>query len=180
MPLMDDYVKEEIISGVVYDMSTTANYRHGLVNGNICVKLKLALKGSSYLPFMANLDYHYEGDEDHVVPDVIIVDDRSKLKGGRYYGTTKFIVETLSPATIMRDRGIKMKIYENCGVSEYWIVSPREKALEVYYLEDGKYVLQKAYILEEHIDSKYYNAKEEIVLREFPVSMLLEEIFEGF
>ena len=80
----------------------------------------------------------------------------------------------------MRDRGIKMKIYENCGVSEYWIVSPKEKALEIYYLENGKYALQRAYILEEDIDSKYYNAKKEIVLREFLVSMLLEEIFEGF
>ena len=44
--------------------------------------------------------------------------------------------------------------------------------------------LMDDYVKEEIISgiiyAKYYNAKEEIVLREFPVSMLLEEIFEGF
>lgn len=180
MPLTDyDLRKEEVIDGVVYDMSPSAGYQHSLINGNIYAKLRASMKGSLCLPFIENLDYHYDKDKNYVIPDIIIVCDRKELKGVGYYGTPKFIVETLSPGTATKDRTTKMKIYERCGVSEYWIISPKEKALEVYYLEEGKYVLQKVCILEENEESKHYNAKEEITLREFPVTMLLEEIFEG-
>lgn len=105
--------------------------------------------------------------------------DRKNLKGGAYSGTPKFIVETLSPATTLRDRTIKKDIYESCGIEEYWIVSPKEKAVEIYELVDGKYKLIHNYILEDDLDSEYYNAKVEITLKPFPIMMTLEDIFEG-
>lgn len=180
MPLTDcDFRKEEMIDGVIYDMSPSAGYQHSLINGNIYAKLRASTKGSLCLPFIENLDYHYDKDKNYVIPDVIIVCDRKELKGDGYYGTPKFIAETLSPGTATRDRRTKMEIYERCGVFEYWIISPKEKGIERYYLEDGHYVLQEAYILETDEKSKHYNAKDEITLREFPVNMLLEEIFEG-
>ena len=37
----------------------------------------------------------------------------------------------------MRDMTVKKDIYESCGVEEYWIVSPKERAVQIYYLEDG-------------------------------------------
>ena len=33
--LKEDYRKEERINGIVYDMSPSADYRHGIVNSNI-------------------------------------------------------------------------------------------------------------------------------------------------
>ena len=33
--LKDDYTKEEKINGVVYDMSPSPNYQHGIVDVNI-------------------------------------------------------------------------------------------------------------------------------------------------
>lgn len=83
-----------------------------------------------------------------------------------------------SPSTAKRDRGVKKDIYESCGVEEYWIVSPIERAVEIYYLEDGKYKLEESYILEDDETSRHYNPKQEITLRAFPVTMTLEEIFE--
>lgn len=51
--------------------------------------------------------------------------------------------------------------------------------VEIYYLEDGKYVLQENYILQDDKDAKDYNAKTVIRLRAFPqVEMTLDEIFE--
>ena len=36
MPLLEEeYRKEEKINGVIYDMSPSPNYQHGLVDGNI-------------------------------------------------------------------------------------------------------------------------------------------------
>ena len=44
---------------------------------------------------------------------------------------------------------------------------------------DGKYKLIHNYILEDDLDSEYYNAKVEITLKPFPIMMTLEDIFEG-
>ena len=36
MPLLEEeYRKEEKINGVIYDMSPSPNYQHGIVDGNI-------------------------------------------------------------------------------------------------------------------------------------------------
>lgn len=86
-------------------------------------------------------------------------------------------METLSPSTMKRDRGIKKDVYERCGVSEYWIVSPREQSLEIYYLKDGKYEIQEAYALEEDEKVEEYNANLPVTLREFPISMTLSDFF---
>ena len=170
MPMLkDDYQKTEKINGVIYNMSPAANFRHGIVNGNIYGKVREGLKDSLCLVFMENLDYKYhpEVNDDYVVPDIMLVCDR------------KFIVETLSPATALRDKTEKKEIYEQAGVSEYWIVSPREHAVEIYYLEEGKYKLVYSYILQEDKDEKDYNADTIITLREFPhIAMTLEEIFD--
>ena len=80
----------------------------------------------------------------------------------------------------MRDMSVKKEIYEKAGVPEYWIVSPRERAVQIYYLTEGKYVLTYSYILEDDEENRYYNANTAIRLKEFPnIEMTLAEIFEG-
>ena len=44
--LKEDYRKEERINGIVYDMSPSADYRHGIVNSNIHAILKQHLKNN--------------------------------------------------------------------------------------------------------------------------------------
>lgn len=64
-------------------------------------------------------------------------------------------------------------------MEEYWIVSP-QGAVEIYYLKDGKYVLEYNYILQNDKEDEEYNADTIIRLKEFPhIEMTLEEIFEG-
>ena len=105
---------------------------------------------------------------------------RKHLKGGSYSGVPKFIVETLSPAMALRDKTVKKEIYQNAGVAVYWIISSRERAVEIYYLEDGKYELKYSYILQDDAEEAHYNADTKIVLKEFPhISMILAEIFEN-
>lgn len=178
----DEYIKNEKIDGVIYDMSPAADFRHGLINSNIHSMIKTGLKGSICRVFMENLDYYYSKDsDDYLRPDIMICCDRNKIKGNGYYGVPKFITETLSPSTTKRDRGTKKEIYESSGVSEYWIISPKEEAIEVYYLKNGKYELEANYILDKDEKSESYNVKTELALREFPmIKMTLEEIFEGW
>lgn len=182
MPLLEDeYRKQEKINGVVYDMSPSLNYKHGIVDSNIHAIIKNGLKDSLCLVFMENLDYKYHKDEcdDYVIPDIMIVCDRKHLKGGSYSGTPKFIVETLSPSTALRDKTDKKDIYEMAGVEEYWIVSP-QGAVEIYYLENERYKLIYSYILQNDKEDEYYNADTVISLKGFPyIKMTLGEIFQG-
>lgn len=178
----EEYVKTEKINGIVYNMSPSPSYQHGVVNGNIYRMIGSGLRGTLCLPFMENLDYKYNAQksDDYIVPDIMIVCDRKHLKGGSYTGVPKFVVETLSPATALRDMTVKKDIYQNAGVGEYWIVSPRERAVQIYYLEDGEYQLIYSYILQDDKDEAHYNADTVITLREFPnISMTLEELFEN-
>ena len=180
--LREDYIKQEKINGKIYNMPPSANYRHSIVNGNIYGKLREGLKGSLCLMFMENLDYRYHAEEsdDYVIPDVMVVCDRKHLKGSAYTGVPRFIVETLLPATALNDKTIKKDIYQNAGVSEYWIVSPKERAVEIYHLEDGIYVLKNLYILQDDAEEEDYNADTIITVRDFPhITMTLAEVFEN-
>ncbi|MCI8376111.1 MAG: Uma2 family endonuclease [Lachnospiraceae bacterium] len=180
--LQDEYQKQEKMNGVIYDMSPSAGYKHGIINNNINTIIKAGLKGSLCLVFMENLDfkYHPEENDDYVIPDIMIICDRKHLKGGSYSGVPKFIAETLSPPTALRDKTDKMQAYEKAGVGEYWIVSPQGKSVEIYYLTEGRYVLTYNYLLQDDEEEEHYNAKTEIALKEFPhITMKLEDIFEG-
>ena len=99
--------KTEKIGGVIYNMSPSPNYLHGIVNNNINTIIKTSLKDSFCLVFMENLDFQYQPDvnDDYIIPDIMVVCDRKKIKGGSYTGVPKFIAETLSPSTSMREIG---------------------------------------------------------------------------
>ena len=174
-------IKDEKINGVIYNMSPSPDFRHGIVNSNIHTIIKQALKDSICLVSMENLDYKYQPEEndDYLCPDVMVICDRKHLKGGAYSGIPKFIVETLSPLTAKRDKSEKKDIYEKAGVEEYWIVSPNGN-VEIYYLTDGKYVLDQSYMLQSDKEAEHYNAETVINLKTFPhIQMTLRDIFEG-
>jgi Uma2 family endonuclease len=41
-----------------------------------------------------------------------------------------------------RDRVLKRRTYERCGVPHYWVVDPRRRRLEAWRLEGGRYVVE--------------------------------------
>ncbi len=173
--------KDEKINGVIYDMSPAPGFKHGIINNNINTIIKHGLKNSLCLVFMENLDFKYHPDinDDYLCPDIMVICDRKRLKGSFYSGVPKFIAETLSPSTAKRDKTEKKDIYEQAGVEEYWIVSP-QGSVEIYYLENGRYVMQQNYMLQADKEEEDYNAEQEIILKSFPhITMTLGDIFEG-
>ena len=179
MPLLDDYNKTEKINGVIYNMSPSGGFSHGLVNGNIYYSFRKQLKDSICMVSVENLDLYLSEDE-YVNPDVMLICDRNQVKKDKYRGVPKFVAETLSPSTAFKDRTVKMRAYAKHGVDEYWIVDPKSRSVEVYYLEDGKYELVKSMILEDDEEDSDYNAKTVITLKAMPsISITLEEIFEA-
>lgn len=179
MPLLnEEYIKTEKIDGVVYNMSPSGGFMHSQINGNIYHALRRQLKNSVCSVSVENLDL-YLADDEYVIPDIMLFCDRKRVIHDKYKGIPLFVVETLSPATAHKDRTIKMKKYASLGIDEYWIISPKEQSVELYYLVDNGYQLTASYILQEDKEDEAYNADTVLALRAMPaVTLNLQEIFE--
>ena len=62
-----------------------------------------------------------------------------------WHGVPNWIMEVSDRPTVELNSTIKFRLYERYGVREYWIVQPKEKAVNVYGLENGVYALVDVY-----------------------------------
>lgn len=176
--LQDDYRRTEKIKGVIYNMSPSGGFMHSQINGNIYHILRKQLKSSVCAVSVENLDL-YLSDDEYVIPDIMLICDRNQIKKDKYRGVPRFVAETLSPATSLKDKTVKKERYAELGIDEYWIISPKERSVEVYYLEGKSYDLVGSYILVDDEQDENYNAETVLTLRAMPtVSIVLKEIFE--
>ncbi len=132
-----DEERWEIIEGRAYAMSPAPSLKHQNVVSNLHIKLKTHPENHCYTG-LAPTDVVF--DEKNVVqPDVFIVCDRSKLKEQCVEGAPEVIFEVVSPATEIKDRREKLRLYERFGVQEYILVYPDREYAELYRLQEGKY-----------------------------------------
>lgn len=137
---------EELINGQVVAMSPRPRYNHNHVAGNIYRIFANYLHKRKCTPIMDGTDL-YLTDKDRYVPDFMVVCDRNKIQDDGVHGAPDLVVEVLSPTTAKNDRKHKKHVYETCGVKEYWLVSPAEKTVEQYFLEEHELVLHEVYAI---------------------------------
>ena len=80
-------------------------------------------------------------------PDLLFIawENLGRLKNTYLDGSADLVVEIVSPASRLRDRGEKLAEYEIGGVREYWIIDPAERRTDFYVLAtDGRYERQRA------------------------------------
>lgn len=135
--------REELIDGKVAAMSP-ASTNHNRVSLKIAVLFSNYLKGKKCIPFGDGTAV-YLTDQDHFIPDGMVVCDRDKIKPRWVEGAPDLVWEVLSPSTAKNDKWYKKNAYEASGVPEYWIVDPAGKSIEVYLLTDGQYSLENVY-----------------------------------
>lgn len=136
--------RQELIGGKIVMMAPAATTRHNCISGNIYTIFRQYLKGKKCVPF-GDGEKVFLTKTDHFIPDFMVVCDREKIKPDGVYGAPDLVVEILSPSTGSFDKGRKKRVYESCGVPEYWIVSPEAQSVDVYWLEDGRYELEGSY-----------------------------------
>lgn len=139
-------VWEELIDGKVIAMSPRPTTDHYHVSFNIAYIFTTYLRGKRCTPFGDGVDL-YLTETDRFIPDGMVVCDTEKIKRDGVHGAPDLVVEVLSPSTAKHDRGHKKQVYEQCGVSEYWIVDPANKTLEQYLLQQGAFTLHEVYAI---------------------------------
>jgi Uma2 family endonuclease len=75
-------------------------------------------------------------------PDVLFLTQaHADRRGERAWGPPDLVMEVISPGTEELDRETKSAEYARAGIAEYWIADPHGRSIEVWGLEQGKYVL---------------------------------------
>ncbi|MCI9456912.1 MAG: Uma2 family endonuclease [Oscillospiraceae bacterium] len=138
--------REELIDGKTVMMSPRPSFNHNQVSYNIATLFANYLKGKKCTPIADGMAL-YLNDENHFVPDFMVVCNPDKIKNDGIYGAPDLVVEVLSPGTMKNDRGRKKNIYAQHGVLEYWLVSPGDKSIEVYRADGNEFALYDIYTL---------------------------------
>ena len=114
-------------------------------------------------------------EKDRFVPDMTVVCDKEKVKRDGIHGAPDLVVEVLSPSTMKNDFGRKKDVYGQCGVREYWIVSPNEQSIQQYLREDGTLVLHDVYAVRPDWELEGMEPEErEAVVTAFPCGIFPE------
>ena len=126
----------EIIDGELY-VSTVPRYEHQRACGRIWITLNDWSRQTRLGEALAGIGVIF-ADDNEVIPDIVWIsrERRSKLLGadGHLHAAPELIAEVLSFTGLneMRDRQIKLNLYSQRGVKEYWIVNWLLREIEVY------------------------------------------------
>ncbi len=148
----------ELIKGKIFKMSPAPSSKHQKISVRLSSKLftfiELCKNGCELYPApfdvrlldknkssIANKDVYTV-----VQPDLCVICDKSKIDERGCIGAPDLIIEILSPGNSKKEMKFKYDLYEEAGVTEYWIVFPSECALFQYVLnENGKYYLKDSF-----------------------------------
>jgi len=143
----------ELIKGKLYRMSPAPKRKHQDASINLEFALLKYFEDKTCkvydAPFDVRLPVQNRKNPNQIYtvvqPDICIICDLSKLDEDGCLGAPDWVIEITSPRTAKNDFNEKYNLYEEAGVREYWIVQPKEKAVNVYVLEEGHYALVDVY-----------------------------------
>jgi Uma2 family endonuclease len=87
-----------------------------------------------------------------------VICDTNKIDERGCLGAPDLIIEILAPGNSKKEMDIKFDLYEENGVSEYWMVNPAEKTIAIFVLQNGKYSGIKPIIEDSKLESPTFAA----------------------
>ena len=138
--LPDDGRRYEIVNGVLV-MAPAPTPEHQDIVGEIYVALRAYVKLAGLgRVFMGPLDVQLSP-ENTFQPDLVVLLNAhlERVAEKKISGAPDLAVEIASPSTAAYDRLTKYEKYAQAGITEYWIVKPTRRTVEVLVLENGEY-----------------------------------------
>ena len=138
----------ELLRGKIFKMAAPSR-KHQSINGNLYrVTANLLWKTSCKVyaaPFDVRLTRYSSLKNKEVTtvvqPDLCVICDPAKLDDRGCIGAPDIIIEILSPGNSRTEMKDKFELYQEAGVLEYWVVSPIERMVQVWKLnEQGFYI----------------------------------------
>jgi Uma2 family endonuclease len=144
----------ELIKGKILRMSPAPLRRHQRISLILTSELYNFFKNKKCEVYEAPFDVRLIKNKENgqietvVQPDICVICDLDKLDELGCVGSPDLIVEIVSKSSKKRDYHDKFDLYEENGVLEYWIVDPDAKSVDVFVLEDEKYIHKGVYFNE--------------------------------
>jgi len=130
----EDGQRHELIDGEHY-VTPCPNTKHQQILLNLTLLLGTWLEQERIgRMFFAPFDVVFSR-FDVVEPDLLYMSNERAaaiLTAANVQGVPELVVEIGSPSTRKRDETIKRRLYENAGVTEYWVVDPELDVVRVY------------------------------------------------
>lgn len=145
--LPNDGWRYEVIKGVLY-MAPAPNTNHQRAISRLLHRLAdFVEERTCGAVFTSPIDVILPGLASPVQPDILfIAKERLPIITRQTIdGAPDLVIEVLSPATLIHDRRIKYKLYEEAGVKEYWIIDVDQSLIEVFALTNGIYTASGRY-----------------------------------
>ncbi|MDO9647961.1 Uma2 family endonuclease [Glaesserella parasuis] len=134
----------EIIKGKIMAMSPAPNRLHQRISMKLTKAFLDVFVNHQCELYVAPFDVRFPDSNGKiktvVQPDLCVICDPNKLDEKGCIGAPDLIVEILSPGNSKREMKDKYELYQEQGVSEYWIVRPEEQHIQIYVLENGRYI----------------------------------------
>jgi len=142
----------ELIKGKIMLMSPAPNVEHQRITSNLVITIGWFLKGKKCEVFPAPFDVRlYDrkksilaNQDMHTVvqPDLCVICNPDILDKQGCNGAPDWVIEILSTGNAKREMKIKYALYQESGVTEYWLVYPEQRAIHQFVLDDsGRYQL---------------------------------------
>lgn len=142
---------------LIYNQRRPQNPQTILMELSGTIRNYLKAKGGSCRVYPAPFAVKLRADRRTIVePDISVICDRNKLTDRGCTGAPDWIIEIVSPSNSSHDYILKLNLYANAGVREYWIVDPAKESIFVYYLEQEHFKAE-AHTFQDKIKANIYD-----------------------
>lgn len=142
-------------------MQVTPTAQHQSIVLNIASEFRSFFLGTRCKPYIAPFDIILDDEDEYeetkrVQPDISIICNQNLINENQFNGVPKLIVEVVSPSNASDDYVKKLNLYMKFGVEEYWIVSPKNRTIQIFNLENEVYGEPKIYFESDLVKSSIF------------------------
>jgi len=136
-----DFDLSEIIDGEEYILHSPFT-RHQEISINIINELLYYVRKNNLgKVYYSPLDVIFKDGINEVQPDLIFIKNENlSIVQDFIRGVPDMLCEIISKSTSKKDLVTKKALYEKYGVSEYWVVYPDIEMVEIFTIENSRYV----------------------------------------